>query len=439
MGFERRSFFKLAALGAAGSVFAKEAGKPACLGGKPVRTKAFPSWPIVGERDLKEWVAALKSRRWCRIGGHRVSAFEKAFGELIGARYCVATTNGTNALFTAINVLDIGPGDEVIVPPYTFVATVNAVVLRYALPIFVDTDRRSFQIDANKIEQSLTKRTRCILPVHLGGIPADMDKIMEISRKHSLPVVEDACQAHLAEWRGKCVGTIGTIGCFSFQETKNLASGEGGMFVTEDENIYELAWSFNTNGRARRRGYGFSYPFPGSNVRMTEYQGALLTAQMSRLKEQAERRSRNGAYLTRMLNEIPGISPAVPYAGTTRNAYHLYMLRYSPEAFSGLSRDKFLRALRSEGIPCSGGYRPLNKEPFLKRCFESRGFRRIYGDGLYKRWLERNQCPENDKLCQEAVWFFQALLLAEKRDMEDIAEAIEKIRKSSHLLVKKLS
>ncbi len=440
MRVERRRF--LAGLGAgaaAGPVlWSKEAEKPACLGGKPVRKKPFSSWPVVGEKDVEAWVAALKSRRWCRIGGHRVSAFEKAFAQLLGARYCVATTNGTNALFTAINVLDIGPGDEVIVPPYTFVATVNAVVLRYALPIFVDTDRRSFQIDARKIERAITERTRCILPVHLGGLPADMDTILSVARKHNLPVVEDACQAHLAQWRGKCVGTLGTIGCFSFQETKNLASGEGGMFITNDEKLYELAWSFNTNGRARRGRYGFAYPFPGSNVRMTEYQGALLLAQMTRLREQTERRTRNAAYLTEMLNQIPGIHPAQPYPGTTRNAYHLYMFRYDSEAFAGLSRNGFLKALRAEGVPCSGGYRPLNKEPFLKRCFESRGYRRIYGPNLYKRWLERNQCPENDKLCDEGVWFFQALLLGEKRDMEDIAEAIVKTKRNARLLAKRV-
>ena len=223
---------------------------------------------------------------------------------------------------TSLAALGVGPGDEVIVPPYTFVATVNAVLMHHALPIFVDTDPETFQIDARKIEAAITERTRCIIPVHLGGAAADLDAIAAVAAKHKIPVLEDACQAHLAEWRGRKVSTLGDLGCFSFQGSKNLNSGEGGAILTSSDELIEQCKSFQNNGRGTSTA-GFSYVRNGANLRMTEFQAALLLQQLTRLEEQSRRREQNAAYLTGLLREIPGIAPARMYDGCTRNAYHL--------------------------------------------------------------------------------------------------------------------
>jgi perosamine synthetase len=404
--------------------------RPALLGGDPVRRTPFPSWPVADRREEQALVELIRSGRWFR--GEKVAAFEAAYASLTGSPYCLATANGTSALITSLAALDIGPGDEVIVPPYTFVATVNAVLLRHALPVFVDSDRETFQIDARRIEAACTPRTRAILPVHLGGAAADLDTIMEITRRRSLAVVEDACQAHLAEWRGRKVGAHGRTGCFSFQASKNLNSGEGGAILTGDEAIVEACYRFHNNSRGRRNtGSDFTYASPGANLRMTEFQAALLLAQMTRLEEQSRTREQNAAYLTGLLEDIPGITPARMYEGCTRNAYHLYMFRYDAEAFAGLPRAVFLKALAAEGVPASGGYSPLNREPFLEEAFSGRGFQAIYGHTRLGAWREQNRCPENDRLCAEAVWLTQSMLLGPRRDMDQIAEAVRKIQASA--------
>ncbi len=430
--FDRRRFLATAAAaGAAASAATGRADqdKPAVLGGKPVRRAAFPSWPRFDGRDEKNILDVLHSGHWFRGGGDCVNRFEAAYADMTGARHCVATANGTSALFASLAAIGIEPGDEVIVPPYTFIATINVVLLQYALPVFVDTDPETFQIDARKIEAAITERTAAIMPVHLGGNAADLDAILAIAKKHKLPVIEDACQAHLGEWRGKKVGTLGTTGCFSFQISKNLSSGEGGAILTADADLAEKCYAFQNNNRARTvTGYNFFYRGGrGANLRMTEFQGNLLLAQMTRLEDQSRTREQNAQYLTRQLKEIPGIHPARMYDGCTRNAYHLYMFRYKSEAFGGLPRDKFLHALDAEGIPCSPGYSPLNKEPFLPAALNSKGFRRLFSKEILDGYQERNQCPANDQLCQEAVWFTQPMFLGTKSDMDQIAAAIRKI------------
>jgi perosamine synthetase len=408
-------------------------GKPAILGGPPVRTAPFSSWPVIAENDERAWMQVLRHGKWNRLDGDGARQFEQTWAATLGAKHCLATANGTSALIISLNALGIGPGDEVIVPPYTFVATVNAVLMQHAIPVFVDTDPATFQIDAHKIEAAITERTRCILPVHLGGSPADLDAILAIGRKHNLPVLEDACQAHLAEWRHRKVSTLGALGCFSFQASKNLNSGEGGALLTDDTDLYRVCQSFHNNGRGDA-GSGFGYVRNGANLRITEFQAALLTEQLKRLEEQSRTREQNAAYLTRQLAEIPGIRPARMYEGATRNAYHLYMLRYEKSQFADLPRAQFLKALRAEGIPGSGGYTPLNKEPFLKHTFDSRAYRAIYPDSQLSTWVERNHCPANDQLCEEAVWFTQTMLLGPREDMDQIAEAVRKLQRQAGIL-----
>lgn len=406
--------------------------KPAVLGGTKAHPELFPAWPVINQTEEKALNDVLKSKQWCRLGSTKVDSFEEQYKKLTGAKHCLATSSGTNALFTLLGALDIGPGDEVIIPVYTFIATYNVIALNYALPVFVDTDIESFQIDADKIEAAITSQTKVIMPVHIGGSPANLDKILDISTKTGIPVIEDACQAHLAEWRGKKVGTLGLAGAFSFQASKNLNSGEGGAVLTNDEKFAQACYSFHNQGQGGR---SISYTSGsigsrGTNVRLSEFQGNLLSAQMARVVEQTNIRTANANYLTKMLNEIPGITPAKLYDGTTRSAYHLYMFRYDRSHFAGLSREKFLDALTKEGIPCSKGYGMMNKESYVTGLAKNRHYLNIYGEKTMNHWLERNQCPQNDRLTSEqSVWFFQNMLLGPRSDMDQIVHAILKIQK----------
>lgn len=403
--------------------------KPALLGGSRVKTDPFPSWPVADDLEDQALLKVLRSGKWGRGNGSQVDRFEQEYAQLTGAKHCLAAANGTSALLIALHAIGVQAGDEVILPPYTFVATANAILAMNALPVFVDSDPRTFQIDASKIEAAITPRTVAILPVHLGGNVADMDAITSIASKHKLAVIEDTCQSHLAEWKGRKAGTFGTLGCFSFQASKNLNSGEGGAVLTNDPKMFDRSFAYHNNSRGQHvAGGDFSYVDKGLNLRMTEFQAALLLSQMTRLAKQASTREKNAQYLTKQLKEIPGIAPAEPYAGCTRNAYHLYMFRYDAAQFAGLPRTKFLKALAAEGIPASGGYSPLNKEPVLTNTLSSRGYSRIYDAKRIKAWHDRNQCPANDRLCTEAVWFTQTMLLGPRTDMDAIIAAIRKIQ-----------
>jgi dTDP-4-amino-4,6-dideoxygalactose transaminase len=409
-----------------------EIAKPAKLGGPKAHPGGFPGWPVFDQTEEKALLDVLKSGRWFRGNGAAVAAFEDEYKKLTGAKHCLAASSGTAALSTVLGALDVGPGDEVIIPPYTFVATYNVVVLNYALPVFVDSDLESFQIDANKIEAAITSQTKALLPVHIGGSPADLDKILEVGKKHRLPVIEDACQAHLAEWRGQKLGTLGLAGCFSFQASKNLCSGEGGAVLTNDDQFAETCFNFHNQGRARQvTGYNFTYSGTrGSNLRLPEFQGRLLIAQMTRVVEQTQRRTDNANYLTKRLNEIPGIKPAKLYEGTTRSAYHLYMFRYDAAQFAGLDKGKFMAALNAEGVPCSGGYGMMNKDAYVTALAENPHFLKVYGEKRMKNWLEQTlNCPQNDKVCEQAVWFTQTTLLGTRTEMDQIVEAVRKIQK----------
>ncbi len=440
---DRRQFLGIAAaagvsnIGSAGRSFKNYDSRPALLGGEPVRTQPFPSWPRFASPEEEAMLRTLRSGKWFRGYGQEVAAFEKAYAEMTGARFCLATANGTSALLTSLHALDIQPGDEVILPPYTFVATLNVVLLHFALPVFVDTDPDTFQIDAKKVEAAITPRTKLLMPVHIGGSPADLDTLLDISKKRGIPLLEDACQAHFGEWRSRKLGTLGVLGCFSFQASKNLNSGEGGAILTDRDDLVEKCYTFHNNSRPRKySGSESRYIGRGANLRMTEFQGALLQAQMQKLQEQTRVRQQNAAILTKMLDEIGGVEPARMYPGCTGNAYHLFMARYRKEEFSGLARRAFLKALQAEGIPCSAGYAPLNKEPYIRETLSSRGYRAIYPAELLNRWEERTACPVNDKLCEEGFWLAQTMFLGTNADMEQIAAAVQKIRRHAEELKK---
>ena len=403
------------------------ADKPAALGGKPVRGKGYASWPMITTETEKLVGEVVESGRWYR--SRSVDEFEEAFAKINQAKYCVATASGTSALLTSLGALGVGPGDEVIVPPYTFMATVSVVLVHYAMPVFVDSDRETFMMDPGKLGAAINERTAAIIPVHIGGSAADLDSILAIAKGPGVPVIEDACQAHLGQWRKRGLGTWGTSGCYSFQVSKNLCSGEGGAILTNDEAMANKCFAFHNCCRPYgRSSAGVAYDGGrNTNARITELQAALLLGQLPHVEQRAKTRAENAAYLSSMLREIPGIVPARLYEGCTRSAYHLYMFRYEPEKFANLPRNKFIKALRAEGVPCSDGYGPLNKAGFIRDALNSRGYKRVYGEAAIKDWSERNACPENDKLCEEAVWFMQNMFLGPRSDMDEIAAAIRKI------------
>ncbi len=432
----RRKFISTASAAAISAVAAggiaacgnnnKKSAKLALFGGEPVRTKKFPPWPTADENVVKSIVTTTKSGIWCRIQSKSgtVPTFEKKFAELIGTKFCLATGSGTQALHTALAGLEIGGGDEVLVPPYTDPGSISAILICPALPVIIDVDPESFQIDPDKIEERINENTKAIMPVHIMGQPVNMDKIMNIAQKHNLKVIEDACQAHLAEYKGKKCGTMGILGCFSFQASKVLACGEGGAVIGNDEEIMDKCYTFHNRGTSRKG----TTDIGGPKYRMNEFEGAVLLPQLETLEKQSVRRNSNADYLTSKFKDIPGIYPQKLYDGTTRGAYYKYGFIYKKEYFNGVDRSKFLKALSAEGIPCSGyiNFR-LDKEPWTENLINSKTFRKLYSKERLKRYREENDCPNNNQICNEMVVFSQNQLLGTKNDMDDIINAVLKI------------
>jgi len=401
--------------------------KLAMNGGEPVRKKPFPAWPVWDESDVETIVETLRSGRW-GIGGTKNEEFEKAFAAFQQAKYAVTCVNGTAALEIALRAVGLEPGDEVIVPAYTFIATASACLMVNAVPVFVDIDPDTYLIDPKQVEQAVTDRTRAVIPVHVAGCPADMDAIMDVAKKHDLKVIEDCAQSHAAEWKGRRVGAIGDVGTFSFQSSKNLNAGEGGCCTTDDERIFRRCWSLKNVGRSPD-GEWYDHPVLGWNYRMTQFQAALLLNQLKRVEEQATLRSENARLLTDRLSKIEGIRPLRVDPRVTRHAYHLYVFRYDASAFNGLPREDFLKAMNAEGITCSEGYRPLYWEaafrtPDVYRAAMALASRRMDYDKV--------ECPVTERACrEECVWLYQAWLLGGKQEIDDIVNAVEKIKEAA--------
>lgn len=446
--YSRRKFIKQNTLTGIGAVLAggitptllancsSDTGTLAILGGQPVRSEVWPRWPMWDPAtDEKRVIEVLRSGIWSRASV--VTEFEQKWAETVGAKRSLAVVNGTNAIIASLVQLGIGGGDEVIIPPYTFIATAVAVLATGAMPVFVDVDPATFQIDPGKIEEKITPRTRAIMPVHILGLPADMPRIMQIANKHNLIVVEDACQAWLAEIDHQKVGTFGHAGCFSFQNSKNMPIGEGGAIVSDDDEFMDRCYSYHNFGNPYGAVVGdvaAGAVIAGTKLRMTEYQAAIGLAQLKRLDGQTTTRSENAEYLKSQIKDIPGIVPYELYPGVTRAIFHLFPFRYKKEEFQGLPREDFLKALNAEGIPCLKGYATLNNMPYLNNAFQSKNFQKMYPSEMldFDRYLEQNQCPENDRLCnEEAVWLTHNMLLGTKSDMKDIFMAIEKISKNA--------
>ena len=289
-----------------------------------------------------------------------------------------------------------------------------------AVPIFADVDPGTFNLDPAAAEAAVTERTRAIIAVHVAGNPADLDALGDLARRKGLALIEDAAQAHLAEWRERKVGALGDAGTFSFQASKNLNSGEGGVVTTDSEEVYEQAWSLTNCGRVREGGW-YEHRMLSGNYRLTEFQAALLLSQMRRLPEQTRLRNENALYLAAALAEIEGITPLTRDPRVTQHAYHKFIFRYRSEAFGGLSRPDFLAALQAEGIPCHPGYEPMYRSPAFKINTDTHPFA---GRVDYSRL----RLPEVELACSEAVWLDQRMLVAEQRDMDDVTAAILKIQ-----------
>jgi len=401
------------------------ADKLAIQGGSPVRTEPFPAWPIFGEDEERRLIQALRSGNWGKQQGEEVTQFEQRFAEYHQAKHGLAVVNGTAAIRIALVAAGIGTGNEVIVPPSTFLATASAVVEANATPVFVDIELETSNIDPEAIRLAITPRTKAIIPVHLGGLPANMDAIMKIAREHDLIVIEDACHAHGASYKGRRVGAIGQMGVFSFQSSKNLNCGEGGIILTNDDELAGNCWSIHNCGR--RPGFAWYDHFTiGGNYRLGEFQGAVLNAQWDRFESQAETRETNGVYLTERLARIPGITPQARTADCTRHAYHLFSLRFDPDVF-GVSREVFLEALAAEGVTGLAGYViPLYRQPL----FENQAFgpytacQATHPDLNYRQ----ASCPNCETISNiQGVWLEHRYMLGSRADMDDIATAIEKV------------
>jgi perosamine synthetase len=398
------------------------------LGGKPAHTGGWPKWPEWRESWEPEILKILRSGHWGRsVSEGHVPQFEAAYAKLLGAKRCLATASGTTALITALHVVGIDAGDEVICSPFTFNATYNAILTHKALPVFADTDPATLTMDPATIESRITDRTRAILPVHIYGMPCDMDPIGAIAKKHNLAVVEDACQAWLGEYKGRKCGTLGDLGCFSFQNSKHIPSGEGGAVTGNSDELLDRCHAYHNCGRATGTFHGKGCFTRGGNFRMQNFQASMLLQQIEKLVQETEIRRANADYLSTNLKQIPGIAPA-RLPADSRAVWHLYPLRYDAGQFHGLSREKFIRALRAEGVPCGGCYGEQYFDGMFEETISSRGYKRLWGADRLKAYCDGFQeLKGNRQVCATTVGFYQSVLLSERSSMDHIIEAIRKI------------
>lgn len=368
-------------------------------------------------------LGALRSGHWGRLDGNEVTEFEERFAAMHGCRHGIAVVNGTVSLRLGLMAAGLEAGSEVIIPPYTFFSTASAVIEANMVPVFADVDLDTFNLDPRALEAAITPRTRAVIPVHFAGQVADMAAIMAIAAKHKLLVIEDAAHAHGASSQNGPAGSLGHLASFSFQSSKNLTCGEGGILTTNDAELAASCRSLHNCGRIPS-GVWYEHHVISGNYRLGELQGALLNAQLERLEEQTKTRDANGQYLVGRLAKLPGLHPQQRPDYCTRHAYHLCMLRIDGQEF-GAPRAAVIEALRAEGIPCSAGYGfSLPEQPM----FRNRAFGPYLSEIKDRLNYERVNSPHSDLLCREqAVWLEQAMLLGPREDMDDISRAFEKV------------
>jgi dTDP-4-amino-4,6-dideoxygalactose transaminase len=398
----------------------------ALFGGTPIRTRPFPAWPVFGMAEEQRLLGVLRSGNWGRLDGDEVSQFEERFAQMHGCRHAIAVVNGTVALRIALLAAGIKAEDEVIVPPYTFVATATAVLEVNAIPVFADVDLDTFNLDPAAVAAAITPRTKAIVPVHFAGQPADMDAIAALAPgtgDRGILILEDAAHAHGASYRGRPAGSLGHIAAFSFQSSKNLTAGEGGIITTNDDELAAACRSIHNCGRVPG-GVWYEHHVVSGNYRLGEFQGAVLNCQLDRLDAQTEMRDRNGRRLASRLAALPGLHPQKRPPECTRHSHHLFMLRIDPPQF-GASRNAVRDALEAEGIPCSAGYGySLPDQPI----FRNKAFGPFLPQASGRLDYRSSRCPNSDLICREqGLWLGQNLLLGSDDDVDDIVRAFEKV------------
>ncbi len=407
----------------------------AVAGGTPVRdiqAQPWPAWPVATEEDIAAVADVLRSGKWNRWRTDRVVALEEALREFTGAAHVIALASGTAGIEVALKAAGVRPGDEVIVPAYTYVATATAVLQVGGVPVFADIIPETENVDPASMESLITERTRALLPVHVSGLPCDMAAINALAARHGLRVVEDAAQGIGGTWNGQRVGTIGDVGEYSFQASKNLPGGEGGAVVTNDPEIAEKAFML----------MHINYEVLGWNYRLTGMTAALILSQLKRFPSLQARRQANAAFLRDALAEIPGIAPTREDPFVTGHGLHGLGVRYISEEFSTgapVSREAFAKALRAEGIPCALGYGdPIYKLPLFQEA--STRLRDHCPDACDHPAMKRMDyanlhLPNVERLCgQEALRFNQPMLLGAQADMQDIVDAVAKIHANQDAL-----
>ena len=393
-------------------------------GGTPVRTRPFPPRHPFGEREIELVTQAIRSQSLFGPGGTMVPELERRFAALYGVEHAVASTSGTSAIHVALGALSPEPGDEVIAAPITDAGTVVPILYQNCIPVFADIDD-SYNLAPASVEARITPRTRAIIAVHLFGNPCDMDALAEIARRRGVTLIEDCCQAHLTDYKGRTCGTIGDIGCFSLQQSKHMTAGEGGLTVTRDPALADRMALFRDKGWQRKPGGPRGYLILGLNYRMTELQGAVALAQIEKVADVVRRRNELGDLLTRLIAGAPGILPA-PVTEGGRHTYWLYALR----VVEG-DPQRLAAALKAEGVPAGAGYigKPIHLCMAALAGGPTFGSSRHPLDGCHGgRVLEYGEglCPHTEAILAQMITLGIHEHM-EEADIQDMAQAINKV------------
>lgn len=392
-------------------------------GGPPAKRTPLPEWPVYDERELAAVTGVIQSQQWWRGNGAQSALFEQEFAAYQGSRAALAVTNGTHAIELALAAYDIGRGDEVIVPAFTFISTATGVMNAGAIPVLADVTLDTFCLDPEAVAAAISPRTRAIIPVHMAGHSVDMDALGALARRHNLVIIEDAAHAQGAEWQGQRVGSQHTS-IFSFQAFKLMTAGEGGAIVSNDQAYIERCFLFGNCGRPKQD-RTYQHSVLGSNYRMSELQAAVLRVQLTRLDEQITRRAANAALLDQLLGEVPGITPQAHDPRVTRNPHYMYMFRYDSAAFGGLSRQDFVDLLIAEGLPAFVAYLAIHRTPvFRDRTFGPRW----RDDHALLPDYAQVSCPAAEQISDQGVWLHHRVLLGGEQDVVELVDAIKKVQ-----------
>ena len=411
--------------------------KLAIDGGTPVRKIPLPDGNKVGKEELKELIDVIDSGKMSRFGGTKVEKFEDEFAEIHGSKYSIASSSGTASLHVAIGMVDPSPGDEIILGPITDIGSVIPILSQTAIPIFCDAQLDTFNMDPADIERKITEKTKAIMVIHLFGNPCDMDAIMDIAQRHKLVVIEDCSQAHMSEYKGRLVGTIGDIGCFSLQQSKHITCGDGGITITNNEEYGIRGKLFMDKGWRRSEQGPPTYVIFSPNYRMNELSGAVVLAQVRKMKNIIAVRRARGDLLSELLADNQYVVPQRVLDGC-KHTYWLYGMRVTDDA--PFSADDFAEAIRAEGISCSPHFfrRPI----FL--CHEAIRNQRLFGDSRFPFdhpnarpgiTYDENTAPNAQRVMDQLIagyakppvsqlWASQFL---SEDDVHDVATGIQKV------------